>query len=166
MIAKHSTKELNMKINEITGQAVNKWDYIFNSLGLAVGSGKHCVCPACGGKDRFRLDNKGGRGTWICNVCGAGDGLELIKNYFHCDAKEASSKIAECLNVNQNHNKTDTGKNGNGNANIRDNPVCKKVEYLLSQSKLGQSEYLTKKGLTFELPLLDGKIFASMLNNS
>lgn len=49
--------------------------------------------------------------------------------------------------------------------NIPENPVSKKVEYLLSQSKPGQSDYLTKKGLTFELPLLDGgKIFVPLMN--
>ena len=88
-----------MKINEITTQAVGKWQSIFSSLGIDVGNGKHCPCPVCGGKDRFRFDNKDGRGTYICNQCGSGDGLELIKNYYHCDAKEASDKVAECLNL-------------------------------------------------------------------
>jgi putative DNA primase/helicase len=31
----------------------------------------------CGGEDRFRLDNKEGAGTYICNQCGAGDGMKL-----------------------------------------------------------------------------------------
>ena len=37
------------------------------------------TCPMCGGKDRFRFDDKGGRGTWICSQCGAGDEIELVK---------------------------------------------------------------------------------------
>ena len=44
-----------------------------------MGNGRHCPCPVCGGKDRFRFDNKDGRGTYICNQCCSGDGLELIK---------------------------------------------------------------------------------------
>ena len=161
-----------MKINEITAQAVGKWDYVFQSLGIEVGNGKHCPCPVCGGKDRFRFDNQNGRGTYICNQCGSGDGLELIKNYCQCDAKEASSKVAECLNL-SNHNHKIRGNlvfrkidsEQLYNDNIPDNPVCKKVEYLLSKATLGQSQYLTKKGLTFDLPLLDnGRIFAPMLN--
>lgn len=161
-----------MKINEITAQAVGKWDYIFQSLGIEVGNGKHCPCPVCGGKDRFRFDNQNGRGTYICNQCGSGDGLELIKNYYQCDAKEASSKVAECLNLSNPNNqirenlafrKLDSEQLHNDN--IPENPVCKKVEYLLSKATLGQSEYLTKKGLTFDLPLLDkGRIFAPLLN--
>lgn len=40
---------------------------------------KHGPCPIEGeGKTRFRFDNKGGRGTWICNHCGAGDGVRLV----------------------------------------------------------------------------------------
>lgn len=36
-------------------------------------------CPIeNGGKTRFRFDNKGGRGTWFCSHCGAGDGVNLI----------------------------------------------------------------------------------------
>lgn len=35
-------------------------------------------CPVCGNpKPKFRFDNKGGRGTWIC-TCGAGDGMKLL----------------------------------------------------------------------------------------
>ena len=161
-----------MKINEVTAEAVGKWQSIFSSLGIDVGNGKHCPCPVCGGKDRFRFDNKNGRGTYICNQCGSGDGLELIKNYYHCDAKEASDKVAECLNLSNQNNqirenlafrKIDSEQLHNDN--IPDNPVCKKVEYLLSKATLGQSQYLTKKGLTFDLPLLDnGRIFVPMLN--
>ena len=161
-----------MKINEITSQAVDKWQSIFNSLGIVVGNGKHCPCPVCGGKDRFRFDNKNGRGTYICNQCGSGDGLNLIKNYYHCDVKEASDKVAECLNLSNQNNqirenlgfrKIDSEQLHNDN--IPDNPICKKVEYLLSKATLGQSQYLTKKGLTFDLPLLDnGRIFVPVIN--
>ena len=161
-----------MKINEITSQAVDKWQSIFSSLGIDVGNGKHCPCPVCGGKDRFRFDNQNGRGTYICNQCGSGDGLELIKNYCQCDAKEASNKVAECLNLSNQNNqirenlvfrKIDSEQLHNDN--IPDNPVCKKVEYLLSKATLGQSDYLTEKGLTFDLPLLDdGRIFVPVIN--
>ena len=152
-----------MKINEITSQAVNKWQSIFNSLGIVVGNGKHCPCPVCGGKDRFRFDNKNGRGTYICNQCGSGDGLNLIKNYYHCDAKEASSKVAECLNLR--NTSTNSDLKSDLQNNIPENPVCKKVKYLLSKAILGQSDYLTGKGLTFDLTLLDdGRIFVPVIN--
>lgn len=43
-------------------------------------SGKQGPCPICGGKDRFRFDNKDGAGTWYCNHCGAGDGFHLLQH--------------------------------------------------------------------------------------
>ena len=44
-----------------------------------MGNGKHYPSSIFGGKDRFWFDNKNGRGTYICNQCGSGDCLELIK---------------------------------------------------------------------------------------
>ena len=44
-------------------------------------TGKHGPCPICrAGKDRFRFDNKEGRGTYFCAQCGNGDGFALIMN--------------------------------------------------------------------------------------
>ncbi|MBF0140072.1 MAG: AAA family ATPase [Magnetococcales bacterium] len=61
-------------------QAANgNWPRIHAALGLAPQflSKIHGPCPFCGGKDRFRYDDKEGRGTFICAQCGAGDGLAL-----------------------------------------------------------------------------------------
>lgn len=56
------------------------WRYVLKATGIDEKflSKKHGPCPACGGKDRFRFDNKNGRGDFICNQCGAGDGFKLI----------------------------------------------------------------------------------------
>ncbi len=47
----------------------------------------------CGGSDRFRFDDKEGRGTWFCNQCGAGDGLKLVEKVFGVSASEAAGKV-------------------------------------------------------------------------
>lgn len=58
-------------VSTISGAAIGRWPYILSALGIKVPSaGHHGACPACGGKDRFRLDDKAGRGTWFCNQCG------------------------------------------------------------------------------------------------
>ncbi|WP_392552726.1 primase-like DNA-binding domain-containing protein [Orbus wheelerorum] len=152
-----------MVFNDIMSQSIGKWDTIYQAINLDVfPKDKHKPCPLCGGKDRFRYDDKNGKGDFICNQCGAGDGINLIERVYRCTAKEAITKVAECLNLNVNYPKTTEKTAVN---NMCDNPISKKVEYLLSQSKLGQSEYLTKKGLTFDLPLLDGgKIIAPLIN--
>ena len=47
----------------------------------------------CGGSDRFRFDDKEGRGTWFCNQCGAGDGLKLVEKVFGMTTSEAAGKV-------------------------------------------------------------------------
>ncbi|EGL2228896.1 DNA primase, partial [Salmonella enterica subsp. enterica serovar Senftenberg] len=47
----------------------------------------------CGGSDRFRFDDKEGRGTWFCNQCGAGDGLKLVEKVFGVTPSEAAGKV-------------------------------------------------------------------------
>lgn len=56
-------------------------------------SGKHTVCPMCGGKDRFRMDDKGGHGTWICSHCGAGDGFHLLMGVSGMNFVEAARHV-------------------------------------------------------------------------
>lgn len=76
-------------------RAIGRWPSILSAVG--VGShhlkNKHGPCPMCGGKDRFRFDDKGGRGTWICSQCGAGDGIELVKRFLGTDFKTAAVEI-------------------------------------------------------------------------
>lgn len=62
-----------------TQAAKGKWKGILLTLGVPaeVLVDRHGPCPMCGGKDRFRWDNKEGQGTFICNSCGAGDGMKL-----------------------------------------------------------------------------------------
>jgi len=67
-----------------TNAARGKWKGILLQLGVPAISltGKHGPCPLCqDGTDRFRFDNKDQRGTYICNTCGAGDGMKLATSY-------------------------------------------------------------------------------------
>jgi len=67
-------------------------------MGLGVDSrylnGKHGPCPICNaGHDRFRFDDKDGRGSWICSVCGAGDGPALLMRMKGWDFKQVAEQI-------------------------------------------------------------------------
>ncbi len=75
--------------------ARNRWPGILASLGLSdkVLSGKHCSCPICGGKDRFRFDNKDGTGSYYCNGCGAGSGVDLYMAVKGVDFRTAAQEI-------------------------------------------------------------------------
>ena len=64
---------------DVREAAHGRWPSILSALGLdeRALSGRHGPCPMCGGKDRFRFDDKEGRGTYFCSGCGAGDGVQL-----------------------------------------------------------------------------------------
>lgn len=76
-------------------RAEGRWFGILSSIGVPSKSlkNRHGPCPICGGKDRFRFDDKGGRGTFFCSHCGAGDGVELVKLFKGFDFKEAAVEI-------------------------------------------------------------------------
>lgn len=59
--------------------ARGKWPSILAHFGVTVKRNEHGPCPICGGKDRFRFDDKDGRGTYFCNQCGAGNGIQLVQ---------------------------------------------------------------------------------------
>ncbi len=75
--------------------AVDRWPGILAGLGIDQKhlTGKHGACPSCAGSDRFRFDNKGGRGTWICSQCGAGDGFGLLRQVFGWSFREAAAAV-------------------------------------------------------------------------
>jgi putative DNA primase/helicase len=83
----------------LTERARGRWHGILTELGVSpkLLENRHGPCPLCGGNDRFRFDDKGGRGTWICNNCGAGDGPELVKRLAHVDFKEAANLVEKFI---------------------------------------------------------------------
>jgi len=87
-----------MIVQNTVSAATGRWPQLLPALGITVAPhGHHSACPVCGGKDRFRFDNQAGRGTWICNHCGAGDGLNLVAKTLDITTKEAAVKVAEIL---------------------------------------------------------------------
>lgn len=87
-----------MKIKTVDA-AVGKWIGILKHFGVdeAHLRNKHGPCPLCGGSDRFRFDDREGRGTWYCNQCGAGDGLRLALEVTGLEFKELAKRIDEIV---------------------------------------------------------------------
>jgi putative DNA primase/helicase len=80
--------------------AKGKWQAILPALGVGKEylTGKHGPCPICqDGRDRFRFDNKDGRGTYFCSQCGSGDGIELVKKVHGWDFRQAAPEIEKLL---------------------------------------------------------------------
>ena len=84
---------------ELSDLARHKWRSILPALGVAANflSGKHGPCPICGGRDRFRFDDKDGRGTWFCNACRAGDGISLLVRVNRWTFREVADRIRPLL---------------------------------------------------------------------
>ncbi|WP_112053068.1 primase-helicase zinc-binding domain-containing protein, partial [Escherichia coli] len=87
-------------IRQVISASENNWPHVLGCLNINVPDSprRHAPCPACGGKDRFRFDDNG-RGSFICNQCGAGDGLDLIKRVNNCDTTEAALLAADVLGI-------------------------------------------------------------------
>jgi putative DNA primase/helicase len=82
-------------MQKISETARGRWHGILTQLGInpKLLRNRHGPCPICGGKDRFRFDDREGKGTWICNKCGSGDGAELVKRVRGVEYREAARMI-------------------------------------------------------------------------
>ncbi|MFQ6755327.1 toprim domain-containing protein [Cereibacter sphaeroides] len=82
-----------------TAAAKGKWRGILLELGFPESflRDKHGPCPLCGGTDRFRWDNKGGTGSYICGQCGAGDGMALAIAFTGRPFPEVAAQIDQII---------------------------------------------------------------------
>lgn len=80
-------------------KAIGRWSGILPALGVGANflTGKHGPCPKCGGRDRFRFDDRDGRGTFICSNCGAGDGFRLLGLVKGWDFREAVQHVEKIV---------------------------------------------------------------------
>lgn len=130
-------------VSDIVKASQGRWLYILANLGITVPDNhKHGACPKCGGKDRFRFDDKNGKGTWFCNQCGHGDGLDLVKLVTGKETKTACQEVNKIILL-------------PAFKEIAPTPV-KKVsakkgiehyEKIKAFCSLGESQYLINKGL-------------------
>lgn len=89
---------MKLDFDDIRSNAVGRWVDILRSLGIDIREdGKHGPCPNCGGEDRFRFDNKEGRGDYFCSGCGAGDGFMLVEKVMNIDVRGAMEAVSHVL---------------------------------------------------------------------
>lgn len=81
--------------------ATGRWPGILAALGVdpAHLTGRHAACPVCGGRDRFRFDDREGRGTFFCSHCGAGDGFRLLGILKGWDFRTAAREVERIAGV-------------------------------------------------------------------
>ncbi|MHA3063971.1 primase-helicase zinc-binding domain-containing protein [Acinetobacter sp. ANC 4641] len=102
-----------LTFDQVRDTALGKWkDLIFPAFAITVPAKKnqHGPCPICGGTDRFRCDDKQGKGTFICNQCGAGDGFELIVKARGIDRADVLKEIGAVLGLSSETKVTDADR--------------------------------------------------------
>ncbi|HDF2329016.1 TPA: AAA family ATPase [Morganella morganii] len=138
---------MNKSVTDVVARHRHNWAAVMAMLNIPLPpDGRHGPCPACGGKDRFRFDDKAGRGTWFCNQCGHGDGLDLVALVKQCSLSEAA-QLAEnqVLAVS-----TPPAREKTHHRRVPQ----ERINQLLSHSEMRESPYLTEKGLSARLPCL------------
>lgn len=102
-----------LTFDQVRDAALGKWkDLIFPAFAITVPAKKnqHGPCPICGGTDRFRCDDKQGKGTWICSQCNAGDGFELIVKARGIDRADVLKEIGAVLGLSSETKVTDADR--------------------------------------------------------
>lgn len=145
-------------VSDVRSKANGYWPSILERLAIPTNRGEG-PCPACGGKTRYRFDNKDNRGTYFCSHCGAGTGLDLVMKVNQCGAREAAELVAEAMALPMPEPKP-----------AREKPqmdIAGKVAALAAKASPGQSAYLTSKGLQCHFPMLsDGSLLLVLKNGA
>ncbi|MCD9602286.1 DUF927 domain-containing protein [Klebsiella pneumoniae] len=177
-------------IREVTHAAAGRWPSVLEGLHINVPDSprRHGPCPSCGGSDRFRFDD-GGRGSFICNQCGAGDGLDLIRKVNKCDTSEAARLAADVLGIDYRAAVQDEATASQRREQLeaertqleqeRQQRAAVDVQqrratfsHLYDEKRQsateGESDYLKSKGLTgFNYPILpDGSLLLALVDGS
>ena len=86
-----------MQRDVVAQAARGRWYGILSQLGVDEQflNGKHGPCPMCGGKDRFRFDDRDGDGTYFCNACRPSDGFGFLMKFRGWDFPTALKRVAE-----------------------------------------------------------------------
>jgi putative DNA primase/helicase len=135
-------------------RARGHWREILPRFGIAAKflQNRHGPCPVCGGKDRFRFDDKSGEGTYFCNQCGAGTGLILLRKKHGWDHATACKAVDEIVGKNR------VPKAGNNPK--RPDPAKKTAalaRLIADANDTGVVDrYLAKRGLTVTSEALHG----------
>jgi putative DNA primase/helicase len=80
-------------------RATGRWREILPQLGIETRflTNRHLPCPLCGGRDRFRWDDRDGTGSYYCNQCGPGPGILLVRKHNGWDHATACRAIDEII---------------------------------------------------------------------
>lgn len=134
-------------------RARGRWREILPQLGVAAGFlvNRHGPCPICGGRDRYRFDDRNGEGDYYCNQCGAGVGIVLLRRLHGWDFKTACDAIDQVIGRDCRPICPEIPKNNSGKA-------LERIKTVLNEAKNPKipTDYLKTRGLTVFPDVLRG----------
>lgn len=170
-------------IRDVKLKANGQWQNILSNLGAEVPLNTHTACPHCGGKDRFRFDDKDGNGTFICNQCGSGDGLDLVQRVLGGSVTEAAYEVAGMIGIDTRSGNPPAYRSHEVKAqqdalkaqqaqNLANEQIEKhkrftaRYSHTIANAKQGESDYLKAKGFdsTTVTLLTDGSLIIPLID--
>jgi putative DNA primase/helicase len=110
---------------------------------------RHGPCPLCGGRDRYRFDDRNGTGSYYCHQCGPGDGMTLLRRFKGWSFGHAAAQIDAVIGrIPARPQADDT------DAAHRLDVLQRLLEWSLASHLV--SEYLHSRGLSIIPPALRG----------
>lgn len=137
-------------IDRVLREFNGAWRQTLENYGCHLPSGRHHgPCPVCGGKDRFRFDDKEGRGTWFCSQCDpqSGGGLLLLSRFLGKPTIEVANEL---LGNTPERSRAPVYRSFVGEDQIRKanhEQARKGAEALLASSELRTHPYMSDRGL-------------------
>ncbi|MBC8947246.1 primase-like DNA-binding domain-containing protein [Xenorhabdus indica] len=132
-------------IRTVKTSAINHWQSLLPACGVEVpAKGKHGACPICGGTDRFHFIDDNHHGDWHCRQCDVpnhGDGLDLVARTKGITVFAAAKLVADALALPL----PDPKSTKEQPRTVK--PITERIAALVATSVMGESQYLTKKGL-------------------
>jgi putative DNA primase/helicase len=133
-------------------RARGRWQEILPQLGIDARflRNKPGPCPMCGGKDRFRFDDRDGSGSYYCNQCGPGPGLVLLRKLHGWDHRTACNEVDKIIGTTASVPPVGTPKNSARRAAA--------IHRLLSESRQPDivTSYLRRRGIAVGSHVLKG----------
>lgn len=115
-------------------------------------------CPLCGKKNKFRIDNRENRGTWICS-CGSGDIWKLLQETQQKDFKTLAREIDDLIGNSYVNN--DQPKPVNSNVDELRERVINKFNSIDTLTGSNAEKYLNSRHITLPPKIENIKYSAS-----
>jgi putative DNA primase/helicase len=135
-------------------RALGRWREILPRLGVKPRFlvNRLRPCPICGGKDRFRFDDRNGSGSYYCSQCGAGTGIIMLRKLNGWDHATACREIDKIIGTDW----VPIARTTSSQTGASDRLA--KVERLLGEanSLAVVDRYLGRRGLSVSSPVLRG----------